>query len=175
MPLPPWAMRAGARDTIYFNPKECNCAIVTCGGLCPGLNDVVLGLVNKLSDYGVPEGHILGIRQGPRPALRRLGFQGFGRQASTLNPGTVGVRRQRRHARPRPDAPWAMPWTPHLPAAASRAALDEGQAPSCESTGRGPRVYVARLKAKTLGPKPVFLKHEGRCGCQVRAPGLLRQ
>ena len=62
VPLPPWAMRAGARDTIYYNPTEVNVAIVTCGGLCPGLNDVVLGLVNKLSDYGVPEGHILGIK-----------------------------------------------------------------------------------------------------------------
>ena len=37
-------------------------AIVTCGGLCPGLNDVVQGLVRKLEDYGVPEGNILGIR-----------------------------------------------------------------------------------------------------------------
>ena len=62
MPLPPWAMRAGARETIYFNPAEVNVAIVTCGGLCPGLNDVVQGLVNKLSDYGVPDGHILGIK-----------------------------------------------------------------------------------------------------------------
>lgn len=39
-------------------------AIVTCGGLCPGLNDVVAGLVNKLSSYGVPEGRILGIKYG---------------------------------------------------------------------------------------------------------------
>ena len=62
MPLPPWAMRAGARETIYFNPAEVNVAIVTCGGLCPGLNDVIQGLVNKLTDYGVPEGHILGVR-----------------------------------------------------------------------------------------------------------------
>jgi 6-phosphofructokinase 1 len=66
VPLPPWAMRAGARETIYFNPSEVNVAIVTCGGLCPGLNDVVQGLVNKLSDYGVPEGHILGIKYGYR-------------------------------------------------------------------------------------------------------------
>lgn len=62
VPLPPWAMRAGARETIYFNPAEVNVAIVTCGGLCPGLNDVVQGLVNKLTDYGVPDGHILGIK-----------------------------------------------------------------------------------------------------------------
>lgn len=66
VPLPPWAVRAGARETIYFDPAEVTAAIVTCGGLCPGLNDVVLGLVRKLEDYGVPEGHILGIRYGFR-------------------------------------------------------------------------------------------------------------
>jgi 6-phosphofructokinase 1 len=65
-PLPPWAIRAGARETIYHDPKQTTAAIVTCGGLCPGLNDVVAGLVNKLTDYGVPEGNILGIRYGFR-------------------------------------------------------------------------------------------------------------
>ncbi|KAF6260633.1 phosphofructokinase family protein [Scenedesmus sp. NREL 46B-D3] len=63
-PLPPWAVRAGARETIYHDPRHTTAAIVTCGGLCPGLNDVVAGLVNKLTDYGVPEGNILGIRYG---------------------------------------------------------------------------------------------------------------
>lgn len=62
VPLPAWAIRAGARETIYFNPAEVNVAIVTCGGLCPGLNDVVQGLVRKLEDYGVPDGNIMGIR-----------------------------------------------------------------------------------------------------------------
>jgi len=66
IPLPPWAVRAGAREEIYFDPKKVTAAIVTCGGLCPGLNDVVAGLVNKLCDYGVPEGKILGIRYGFR-------------------------------------------------------------------------------------------------------------
>lgn len=37
-------------------------AIVTCGGLCPGLNDVVQNIVTTLADYGVPEDQILGIR-----------------------------------------------------------------------------------------------------------------
>ncbi|CAK0755833.1 hypothetical protein CVIRNUC_002405 [Coccomyxa viridis] len=64
VPLPAWGIRAGARETIYYNPSETNVAIVTCGGLCPGLNDVVQGLVRKLEDYGVPEGNILGIRYG---------------------------------------------------------------------------------------------------------------
>jgi hypothetical protein len=40
-PLPPWATRAGARETIYHDPLHTTAAIVTCGGLCPGLNDVV--------------------------------------------------------------------------------------------------------------------------------------
>lgn len=43
-------------------------AVVTCGGLCPGLNDVVQGLVSKLTDYGVPEGNIIGIRCGTSTA-----------------------------------------------------------------------------------------------------------
>jgi 6-phosphofructokinase 1 len=63
-PLPPWAIRAGAREVIYHDPRHTTAAIVTCGGLCPGLNDVVAGLVNKLTDYGVPEGNVLGIRYG---------------------------------------------------------------------------------------------------------------
>eukprot|EP00892_Ulva_mutabilis_P001888 jgi/Ulvmu1/116/UM001_0120.1 len=66
--MPTWALRAGARRRIYFEPSAVTAAIVTCGGLCPGLNDVVQGLVQKLTDYGVPEGGILGIRYG---------FQGF--------------------------------------------------------------------------------------------------
>ena len=73
VPLPPWAVRAGARETIYHDPSTVNAAIVTCGGLCPGLNDVVQGLVRKLEDYGVPDGNILGIRSAltavPRLAL----------------------------------------------------------------------------------------------------------
>ena len=60
--LPEWAVRAGARKTIYYNPDSVNAAIVTCGGLCPGLNDVVQGIVSKLEDYGVPKGQVIGIR-----------------------------------------------------------------------------------------------------------------
>jgi hypothetical protein len=78
VPLPPWAMRAGARETIYYNPAEVNVAIVTCGGLCPGLNDVVLGLVHKLTDYGVPEGNILGIRCAPCDLVTRPCSEGWG-------------------------------------------------------------------------------------------------
>lgn len=47
-------------------PPQVTAAIVTCGGLCPGLNDVVQNLVYTLADYGVPEDQILGIRYGLR-------------------------------------------------------------------------------------------------------------
>lgn len=41
--LPRQAIRAGPRETIYHAPPTAHIAIVTCGGLCPGLNDVVRG------------------------------------------------------------------------------------------------------------------------------------
>jgi hypothetical protein len=36
-----WVRHAGPRLEIYFNPNEVKEAIVTCGGLFPGLNDVI--------------------------------------------------------------------------------------------------------------------------------------
>lgn len=33
--------RAGPREKIYFKPEDVKAAIITCGGLCPGLNDVI--------------------------------------------------------------------------------------------------------------------------------------
>lgn len=64
--LPPCALRSGPRSTIYANPLTTQVAIVTCGGLCPGLNDVLRGIVLKCLDYGVPEKNIIGIRHGFR-------------------------------------------------------------------------------------------------------------
>eukprot|EP00889_Picochlorum_renovo_P002190 jgi/Picre1/29220/NNA_004612.t1 len=46
-------------------------ALVTCGGLCPGLNDVVLNIVTTLLEYGVPEDQIFGIKYGLRGFLDR--------------------------------------------------------------------------------------------------------
>ena len=55
--------KAGARRKIFHNPAKTKAAIITCGGLCPGLNNVIKGLVNVLEqDYGVNE--IFGIRYG---------------------------------------------------------------------------------------------------------------
>jgi len=46
--------RAGPRERIYFAPKEVKAAIVTCGGICPGLNTVIREVVHCLSSqYGV--------------------------------------------------------------------------------------------------------------------------
>lgn len=55
--------KAGARKTLFHDPKITKAAIITCGGLCPGLNNVIKGLVNVLEkDYKV--GEIYGIRYG---------------------------------------------------------------------------------------------------------------
>ena len=69
--LPEWAIRSGPRRSIYFEPEKVTAAIVTCGGLCPGLNDVVQNIVFTLADYGVPEEQILGIRYGLRGFYER--------------------------------------------------------------------------------------------------------
>lgn len=54
---------AGPRRTIYFDPAKTRAAIVTCGGLCPGLNDVIRGLTIELwMRYGVR--HVYGFKNG---------------------------------------------------------------------------------------------------------------
>ncbi|XP_058179592.1 ATP-dependent 6-phosphofructokinase 5, chloroplastic-like [Rhododendron vialii] len=59
-----WVHRAGPREKIYFKPEEVKAAIVTCGGLCPGLNDVIRQIVITLEIYGVKK--IVGIPFGYR-------------------------------------------------------------------------------------------------------------
>jgi len=55
--------KAGPLAKIYFDPSKTKAAIVTCGGLCPGLNDVIRGVVMQLQErYGVE--NILGIKYG---------------------------------------------------------------------------------------------------------------
>lgn len=64
---PPAFELAGPRKRIYFDPSKVRAAIVTCGGLCPGLNNVIRGVVMQLwHGYGVRR--ISGVRYG---------FQGF--------------------------------------------------------------------------------------------------
>ncbi|KAL0798619.1 hypothetical protein Bca101_053794 [Brassica carinata] len=59
-----WLHRAGPREKIYFRPEDVRAAIVTCGGLCPGLNDVIRHIVTTLEIYGVK--NVVGIPFGYR-------------------------------------------------------------------------------------------------------------
>ncbi len=54
---------AGPREKLFFDPKKAKVAIVTCGGLCPGINTVIRNLVNHLWQlYGCQ--NIVGIKYG---------------------------------------------------------------------------------------------------------------
>ena len=67
--------KAGPREKIYFDPSKLKCGIVTCGGLCPGLNSVIRSIVLCLHHsygvrtvYGFPYGYEgLTYRYGHRP------------------------------------------------------------------------------------------------------------
>ena len=55
--------KAGPRAKLFFDPRRTRAAIVTCGGLCPGLNNVIRSVFLELyHNYGVRE--VLGIRYG---------------------------------------------------------------------------------------------------------------
>lgn len=82
--IPPAFELAGPREKIYFDPSKLRCALVTCGGMCPGLNDIIRAVVLELYyHYGVRS--IYGIR---------FGLQGFipeyGHDVLDLSPSTVG-------------------------------------------------------------------------------------
>jgi 6-phosphofructokinase 1 len=74
---------AGPRDKIYFDPSKVHVAIATCGGLCPGTNDVIRAIVLELH-YLYNVRHIYGARYG---------FQGFipkyGHELMELKPDVV--------------------------------------------------------------------------------------
>ncbi len=54
---------AGVREKIFFKPKDVTVGIVTCGGLCPGLNDVIRAVTFcALEGYGVKK--VLGFQYG---------------------------------------------------------------------------------------------------------------
>ncbi len=63
---------AGPREKIFFNPSVTRAGIVTCGGLCPGLNDVVRNIVMALYyAYGVTR--IFGFRYGYEGLVPKFG------------------------------------------------------------------------------------------------------
>jgi len=69
-------VRAGPREQLFFNPKTVNAAIVTCGGLCPGLNNVIREITNTLFYLYAIGGKVYGVRGGYKgfydPALPPL-------------------------------------------------------------------------------------------------------
>jgi 6-phosphofructokinase 1 len=65
--------KAGPREKIYFHPNHTHAGIVTCGGLCPGLNDVIRAIVRNLW-YGYGVRRITGIRYGYRGFLPENNF-----------------------------------------------------------------------------------------------------
>ena len=63
---------AGPRPQIYFDSSKVKCALVTCGGLCPGINDIIRSIVLELHyAYGVR--HIFGIRYGLQGFIAKYG------------------------------------------------------------------------------------------------------
>ena len=64
---------AGPRERIFFDPAKTTAGIVTCGGLCPGLNDVIRGIVLELyRRYQVTK--IYGFRYGYQGLIPRYGY-----------------------------------------------------------------------------------------------------
>jgi 6-phosphofructokinase 1 len=65
-------VKAGPRRKIFFDGSKLKCAIVTCGGLCPGLNNVIRSIVLTLHhSYGVT--NIVGIRYGLQGFIPKFG------------------------------------------------------------------------------------------------------
>jgi 6-phosphofructokinase 1 len=70
---PPAFELAGPRASVYFNPDTLTCGIVTCGGLCPGLNDVIRSIVFCLHEkYCTAK--IYGFRFGFEGLVERSGL-----------------------------------------------------------------------------------------------------
>lgn len=56
---------AGPRKKLYFDPSKTKCAIVTCGGICPGINDVIRAIVMEAyHNYRVAS--VVGVQFGLR-------------------------------------------------------------------------------------------------------------
>ena len=65
---------AGPRKKIFFNPSRTRAAIATCGGLCPGINDVIRSITMELYyRYGVKD--ISGIKYGFRGLIPKYGHK----------------------------------------------------------------------------------------------------
>jgi len=74
---------AGPRKKIYFDPSKLRCALVTCGGLCPGLNDIIRAIVLELF-YGYGVRNIFGFKYGLQGFIPK-----FEHDIVELEPATV--------------------------------------------------------------------------------------
>jgi len=63
---------AGPREMIFFDPSKTKAAIVTCGGLCPGINDVIRAVVMELH-HRYNARNIIGIRYGFQGLIPKYG------------------------------------------------------------------------------------------------------
>lgn len=64
----------GPREKIFFDPGTVKVGIVTCGGLCPGLNDVIRALVLELAEhYDITD--VTGFRHGYAGLNPNLGHE----------------------------------------------------------------------------------------------------
>jgi 6-phosphofructokinase 1 len=76
---------AGPRNRIFFEPAKTRVGIVTCGGLCPGLNNVVRGIAYELwHSYGVRD--IVGYRYGYEGLCPK-----YGHKPLRLDPDTIAT------------------------------------------------------------------------------------
>lgn len=83
---PLYFQEAGPREKIFFDPAKTKVGIVTCGGLCPGLNDVIRSIVMELwHGYGVRQ--IVGIPYG----LEGFIPQKYGHALKELTPESVST------------------------------------------------------------------------------------
>ena len=73
---PPRMELAGPRAKIFFEPSELRCGVVTCGGICPGINDVIRSIVLSLRyHYGVEQ--VFGFRYGYEGLVQKYGHEPF--------------------------------------------------------------------------------------------------
>ncbi len=75
--------KSGPRKKIYFDPSKLRCALVTCGGLCPGVNGIIRSIVLELY-YGYGIRNIYGIQYGLQGFIPK-----YGHDILSLLPDTV--------------------------------------------------------------------------------------
>ncbi|OBQ57657.1 ATP-dependent 6-phosphofructokinase [Halodesulfovibrio spirochaetisodalis] len=73
-PIPLCFEKAGPREHVFFDTPKTKCAIVTCGGLCPGINEVIRSIVMAaFHNYHVSS--VLGIKYGLEGFIPEYGHE----------------------------------------------------------------------------------------------------